>query len=61
MPAARTGVYVCGGAAAEVEGRAIQGLQQRLNHVLWIGGATDAGKTTVAQYLAARSNHHLSR
>jgi hypothetical protein len=34
----------------------IDDLQQRLKHVVWIGGATDAGKTTVAQYLAA--GHH---
>ena len=29
-------------------------LLARLAHVLWIGGATDAGKTSVAQALAAR-------
>jgi adenylate kinase family enzyme len=31
-----------------------QGLKQALSHVLWIGGATDSGKTTVAQTLADR-------
>jgi hypothetical protein len=30
------------------------GLGPRLPHVLWIGGATDAGKTSVAQALAGR-------
>ena len=34
-------------------------LRQSLLHVLWIGGATDAGKTTVAQILAARHGLHL--
>jgi 2-phosphoglycerate kinase len=31
-----------------------QELKERLSHVLWIGGATDAGKSTVAQNLAQR-------
>ncbi len=34
-----------------------ENLKQALRHVLWLGGATDAGKTTVAQLLADR--HHL--
>lgn len=29
-------------------------LQKRLRHVLWIGGATDTGKSTIAQNLASR-------
>jgi len=31
-----------------------QQLRQALSHVLWIGGATDTGKTTIAQILAGR-------
>ena len=30
------------------------GLRQRLSHVLWIGGATDTGKSTIARNLAER-------
>ena len=30
------------------------GERQRLGNVLWIGGATDAGKTTIAALLAER-------
>ncbi|MGD1993701.1 MAG: hypothetical protein PVI59_10955 [Anaerolineae bacterium] len=29
-------------------------LRQALSHVLWIGGATDTGKTTIAQMIAGR-------
>ncbi len=29
-------------------------LRRRLAHVLWLGGATGAGKTTTAHVLAAR-------
>lgn len=31
-----------------------QALRQALSHVLWLGGAADAGKTTLAQALAGR-------
>jgi len=31
-----------------------QGQRQALSHVLWIGGATDSGKSTLAQILAGR-------
>jgi 2-phosphoglycerate kinase len=31
-----------------------QQLRQALSHVLWIGGATDTGKTTIAQIMAER-------
>jgi shikimate kinase len=31
-----------------------QELRQALSHVLWIGGATDTGKTTVSQIIAGR-------
>jgi 2-phosphoglycerate kinase len=31
-----------------------QGLTQALSHILWIGGATDSGKSTVAQKLGER-------
>jgi adenylylsulfate kinase-like enzyme len=34
-------------------------LARRLAHVLWLGGATDAGKTTAAQTLAARYGLHV--
>jgi 2-phosphoglycerate kinase len=34
-------------------------LKQALAHVLWIGGATDAGKTTVAVHLAMRHGWHI--
>ncbi|NTV36148.1 MAG: cytidylate kinase-like family protein, partial [Anaerolineaceae bacterium] len=33
-------------------------MKERLKHILWIGGATDSGKSTVAQKLADR--HKLS-
>jgi hypothetical protein len=36
-----------------------QELKQALSHVLWIGGATDAGKTTVARLLAERHRLQL--
>ena len=31
-----------------------ENLKQALAHVLWIGGTTDAGKTTIAQLLGER-------
>lgn len=31
-----------------------QDLRQALSHVLWIGGATDAGKTTISQIITGR-------
>ena len=31
-----------------------QKLKQALSHVLWIGGATDTGKTTISHILAKR-------
>lgn len=34
-------------------------LKQALSHVLWIGGGTDAGKTTVAKLLAKRHELQL--
>lgn len=34
-------------------------LRQALSHVLWIGGATDTGKTTVSQAVAQRSRLQL--
>lgn len=34
-------------------------LQHKLAHVLWIGGATDTGKTTIAQMLAERHGLQL--
>jgi hypothetical protein len=34
-------------------------IQQALAHVLWIGGAPDSGKTTVAELLAARHGFQL--
>src|SRR5262245_35481511 len=36
-----------------------QSLKQALNHVLWIGGAPDSGKTTVAEILAERHGLQL--
>jgi hypothetical protein len=41
-----------------------QELTQALSHVLWIGGATDSGKTTLAQMIAARytlQRYHYDR
>jgi 2-phosphoglycerate kinase len=41
-----------------------EGYRNKLAHVLWIGGATDAGKTTVADMLAARyglQTYHYDR
>ena len=31
-----------------------QTLKEALSHVVWIGGATDCGKTTIAKNLAKR-------
>jgi adenylate kinase family enzyme len=31
-----------------------QQLRQALAHVLWIGGGTDTGKTTISEIIAAR-------
>lgn len=42
----------------------VRNLKNLLSHVLWIGGATDAGKTTVARLLAARHDwqvYHYDR
>jgi 2-phosphoglycerate kinase len=36
-----------------------QGLRKQLAHVLWIGGATDSGKSTIAQQLAGRHGMHV--
>jgi len=36
-----------------------QKLRQALSHVLWIGGATDTGKTTIAQIIAGRRDLQL--
>jgi hypothetical protein len=36
-----------------------QELRQALSHVLWIGGATDTGKTTVSQIIVARHGLQL--
>jgi hypothetical protein len=36
-----------------------QELRQALSHVLWIGGATDTGKTTIAQIIAGRGGLQL--
>jgi 2-phosphoglycerate kinase len=36
-----------------------QELRQALSHILWIGGATDTGKTTVAHILAERCGLQL--
>jgi hypothetical protein len=39
-------------------------LRARLDHVLWIGGAPDAGKTSVAEWLASRHSlqvYHFDR
>jgi hypothetical protein len=34
-------------------------LTKRFAHVLWIGGATDAGKSTIAENLASRHSMHV--
>jgi hypothetical protein len=34
-------------------------LKQQFAHILWIGGATDTGKSTIAQNLAARHEWHV--
>ena len=34
-------------------------MQKQLSHILWIGGSTDAGKTTIAQTIAQRHNLQL--
>jgi hypothetical protein len=47
-----------------LEGFNLEQLRDSLSHVLWIGGATDAGKTTIAQKLAERHNlqvYHYDR
>jgi hypothetical protein len=36
-----------------------QELKERLAHVLWIGGGTDAGKTSLARLFAARYDIHI--
>ncbi|HLH74210.1 MAG TPA: hypothetical protein VKX96_13060, partial [Chloroflexota bacterium] len=39
-------------------------MRTTLPHVLWIGGSTDAGKTSVAQFLAAKhgwQEYHYDR
>jgi hypothetical protein len=36
-----------------------QDLKERLAHVLWIGGGTDAGKTSLARLFAARHGVHI--
>lgn len=41
------------------EGPGADTLKAALRHVLWIGGAPDAGKTTVARILAERHRFQL--
>jgi hypothetical protein len=43
----------------QLELKMILDLKQQLAHILWIGGATDMGKSTVAQTLAARHEWYV--
>jgi hypothetical protein len=61
--------YCCGAGEAQAvsplvayrifEGFMDESLQQALSHVLWIGGGTDAGKTTVSWTIAERYGLHI--
>ncbi len=54
----------CFSLTANLELPVDQGLRQALSHVLWIGGATDTGKTTISRLVAERRSlqvYHYDR